>query len=63
MNDKVKNIMVSILFVLVIISMLIICVVKEDTLISVSERRKLEQFPEFTIKSLTNGTFFSKFDT
>lgn len=63
MNDKVKNIMVSILFVLVIISMLIICVAKEDTLISVSERRKLEQFPEFTIKSLTNGTFFSKFDT
>lgn len=62
MNDKIKNIVLSILFVFVLISMLTICIAKEDTLISVSERRRLEQFPEFTIKSLTNGTFFSKFD-
>lgn len=63
MNDKVKNVVVSILFAMMIISMLTICIAKEDTLISVSERRKLEQFPEFTIKSLINGNFFSKFDT
>ena len=63
MNDKIKNIVVSLLFVLIIVSALIICIVKEDTLISVSERRKLAQFPEFSISSLLNGTFFSKFDT
>lgn len=63
MKDNIKNIVVSVIFVLIIVSMLIINIVKEDTLISISERRKLEQFPKFSFSSLVNGSFFNKFDT
>lgn len=62
MTDKVKNISITLIFVIIIIAMFLINIFKDDTLISVSERRKLEQFPEFTITKLFNGTFFSKFD-
>lgn len=62
MNDKVKNIFVTFIFVGIIVAMLFVNILKEDTLVSVSERRKLEQFPEFSIAKLFNGTFFEKFD-
>lgn len=62
MSDNVKNIVTTLLFVLIIVLIFIINLVKEDDLISISERRKLQQFPEFSFASLTNGTFFEKFD-
>ncbi len=62
MKENTKNIIVIILFALSIGGMLIVNVFKEDTLISVSERRKLEQFPEFSLSKLLDGTFFNKFD-
>lgn len=62
MSDKLKNMTVSLVFILLIIGMFIVNMVKEDTEISVSERRKLEQFPKLTFANITSGKFFEKFD-
>ena len=63
MNNKTKNIVVTILFSTILISFLTINIITKDEKISLSERRKLQQFPELTIKSLLKGTFFKEFDT
>ena len=63
MTDKVKNIVVTVSFISIIILMLFINIVKKNTLISLSERRKLKQFPKFSIESLFSGKFFNEFDT
>ncbi len=62
MSDKVKNITITISFMFTIIIMLIINLIKTDTKISLSERRKLQQFPDFSIATLLNGTFFENID-
>lgn len=62
MKDHNKNIIITIVFSLFIFSLFIINIVKKDTLISKSERRKLAQFPEFSSKTIFDGTFFHKFD-
>lgn len=58
MIDKNKNIVVTVVFSLFLLSFFLVNIFKKDTLISTSERRKLEQFPKFTSESLFNGTFF-----
>ena len=63
MIDKNKNIVVTVVFSLFLLSFFLVNIFKKDTLISTSERRKLEQFPEFTSQSLFDGTFFQKFDS
>ena len=63
MNDKIKDIVVTIIFLFTIISLFLINVIKEDTDISVAERRKLATMPELTTKSLFDGTYFKKFDS
>ncbi len=63
MIDKNKNIVVTVVFSLFLLSFFLVNIFKKDTLISTSERRKLEQFPKFTSESLFNGTFFQKFDS
>ncbi|MCI5835931.1 MAG: hypothetical protein MR227_04495 [Firmicutes bacterium] len=62
MNDKNKNIIVTIIFSSFIIILSIFNIMKKDENISISERRKLEQFPTFSFSNLFNGTFFEKFD-
>ena len=62
MTEKIKNILVITTFVGVITIMLLVNIIKEDTQISVSERRKLEQFPEISFEKIVDGSFFSKFD-
>lgn len=62
MNDKLKNIIVISSFFLIIIATFIYNLIKSDLDISLSERRKLEQFPELTIKSTLDGSFFEKFE-
>ena len=62
MNNKIKNIITSLLFSFILIAFFIINIIKKDDDISVLERRHLEKFPKFTINSLFNGTFFEKFD-
>lgn len=62
MNDRIKNIVVTISFLFVIISIVLLNIMKENTQISLSERRKLEQFPKISIKTLFNGSFFEKIE-
>ena len=63
MNDKIKDIVVTIVFLFTIISLFLINVIKKDTDISIAERRKLATMPELTTKSLFDGTYFKKFDS
>ena len=62
MNNKIKNIITSLLFSFILIAFFIINIIKKDDDISVLERRHLEKFPKLTINSLFNGIFFEKFD-
>lgn len=63
MNDKIKDIVVTIIFLFTIIALFLINIIKEDTDISIAERRKLATMPELTTKSLFDGTYFKKFDS
>ncbi|WP_308609433.1 DHHW family protein [uncultured Eubacterium sp.] len=63
MNDKIKDIVVTLVFVFTIISLFLINVIKKDTDISIAERRELATMPELTTKSLFDGTYFKKFDS
>lgn len=62
MSNRIKNKVVTISFLFVIIIVLIANLMKENTKISLSERRKLQQFPELSIKNLFNNSFSEKFD-
>lgn len=62
MIDKVKNIIVSILFGGILVIVLIVNIFSKDKYISISERRRLASFPEFSVNNIFNGTFFSNFD-
>lgn len=62
MSDKVKNIFVTITFLIVIIIFLITNIVKEDTIISNTERRKLATFPKLSMETLINGDFSDGFE-
>lgn len=62
MTEKVKNIVVTVVFISIITALSIINILKKDTDISISERRRLEHFPEFSVSKLFDGTFFTKFD-
>ena len=62
MSGNVKNAVITIIFVSVLVITMIVNIAKKDGTISISERRKLEQFPSFSIYKLFNGKFFEKFD-
>lgn len=62
MNDKIKNIITCFSFVIFILVIFIINLFKKDELISLTERRKLEQFPSISFKGILDGSFFDKFD-
>ena len=63
MNDKIKDIVVTLVFLITIISLFLINVIKKDTDISIAERRKLATMPKLTTKSLFDGTYFKSFDS
>ena len=63
MSDKIKDIVVTLVFLITIISLFLINVIKKDTDISIAERRKLATMPELTTKSLFDGTYFKSFDS
>ena len=62
MNNKVKNIVLSIIFITFLFTFMIVNIVKKDDDISYSERRKLQKMPKITYDSVINGTYFSKLD-
>ncbi len=62
MSDKVKNVVVSVLFVGLILCLLLFSVLKKPSEVSKSERRKLAQFPAISYETLENGEFMESFD-
>ena len=52
MQDKTKNIIITIGFVVILILVFIVNIFAEDKQISVTERRKLVSFPEISISKL-----------
>lgn len=63
MQDNIKNKVVVILFGLIIYGFFFLNLVAPDKKSSVSERRKLEQFPKVSLKAIISGDFFKKFDS
>ena len=62
MNNKVKNIVLSIIFITFLFTFMIVNILKKDDDISYSERRKLEKVPKITYDSVINGTYFNTLD-
>lgn len=58
MQDNIKNKVVVILFGLIIYGFFFLNLVAPDKKSSVSERRKLEQFPKVSLKAIVSGDFF-----
>lgn len=62
MSDKTKNIVVTCTFILILSLLFLVNLLKQDTEVSITERRKLAKFPNITIKSLLEGSFSTKFE-
>ena len=62
MTDKVKNVVITITFLFVIIIIMLLNFIKKDEEISITERRKLVLFPEFSFSKLIDGSFIKKFE-
>lgn len=62
MQDKTKNMIVTIGFVSLLMLVFLINILAKDKEISVTERRKLSQFPEVSISKLLKGETTSKFE-
>lgn len=58
MNYKLKNIIISISFVLILVGFMLINIFSQDKEISYEERRKLSQLPKFTVEKLIKGEYF-----
>lgn len=62
MQNKIKNIIISIGFLLIIFIAFIANIIDKDKEISISERRKLAQFPTITISEILNGNVMDKWE-
>ena len=58
MNNRLKNIIISISFIFVLLSFMISNIFSKDKEISYEERRRLLQLPKFTVEKLMNGEYF-----
>ena len=62
MNDKAKNVIITFIFLTFLIVFFVVNLLKPESEISISERRKLAKLPTLTTKSLIKGTFTKQFD-
>lgn len=62
MQDKIKNIIVTIGFVVIIIGIFITNIILEDKEISTTERRRLAQLPEISVAKIINGDVTEKWE-
>lgn len=62
MEDKTKNIVITIGFVAILTILFWANILKQNQEISITERRKLAQFPEITLKKLINGEVSNKIE-
>ena len=58
MNSNLKNIIISISFIFVLVGFMFANIFLQDKEISFEERRKLAQYPKFTVEKLINGEYF-----
>ena len=63
MKDKARNIVVSILFLVLIITIFFLNCFIKDKEVSISERRKLSKFPKITINKILDGKFSNELET
>ena len=63
MNNKTKNIIISISFISILIGFSIINILTSDKDITYSERRKLQQLPNLTKESVLSGDYFEKLES
>jgi len=62
MQEKAKNIIITIGFVVILAMTFLINIIAEDETISTSERRKLAQFPEMSISKILKGDVVDKWE-
>lgn len=62
MKDKIKNIIITIGFVLILMLTFIANILSPDSLVSSAERRKLQQFPNLTLTNISSGDAMDKFE-
>lgn len=62
MQNKIKNIVITIGFTAILITMLLANILKKPQEISVTERRKLAQFPKITFAKLLSGDVADKLE-
>ena len=62
MQDKTKNKIITIGFVLILAITFVTNLLAEEQIISTSERRKLAQFPEISFEKILNGDVFDKWE-
>ena len=62
MENKIKNVIITIGFVLILFIAFIANILTPDNLISSSERRQLQQLPKFTLENVSNGDAMSKLE-
>lgn len=63
MVDKIKNIVVVIAFIATLGIIMILNLIKPDQELSITERRKLAQFPKFEVKKILDGSFTKQFES
>lgn len=62
MNNKMKNICLTVVFLVIILGFFVINLIAKDKEISESERRKLEVFPKISFSKILSGTFSDTFE-
>ena len=62
MNDKIKNIVLTVLSAVVLLTLSVWCIAKPGPEYSDSERRVLASFPEITWKNILSADFMSDFE-
>lgn len=60
--DRIKNIIITVVFIIILIVILLINLLVKDKDVSISERRKLAQFPEISIQNLLSGKTNDEFE-
>lgn len=62
MQDKTKNIIVTVGFVVIIIGVFLTNIIAKDKQISTTERRKLAQLPEISVAKIISGDVMEKWE-
>ena len=62
MQDRTKNIIITIGFVIILAIVFVANLIAEDKTISTSERRKLAQFPEINVSKILSGDVIDKWE-